>query len=111
LPPIGAISKNPGVSADPVAKPATHTREESRVLGLCKRLRERDGLSTGGSRIRTLSPTRGSGSLSGITYPDTEGHVVADERSTGDLKTERFKHGREQAGVFETITATAGTDQ
>ena len=29
---------------------------------------------------------------------------------TGDLKTERFKHGREQAGVFETITATAGTD-
>jgi hypothetical protein len=28
----------------------------------------------------------------------------------GHLKIERFKHGRKQAGVFETITATAGTD-
>ncbi len=29
---------------------------------------------------------------------------------TGDMKIEQFKHGRKQAGVFETITATAGTD-
>jgi hypothetical protein len=29
---------------------------------------------------------------------------------TGDLKIKRFKHARKQAGVFEAITATAGTD-
>jgi hypothetical protein len=29
---------------------------------------------------------------------------------TGDLKTERFKHGGEQGGVLETITAAARTD-
>ena len=30
LPPVGAISKHPGVSADPAVKPAAHTRAESR---------------------------------------------------------------------------------
>ena len=29
---------------------------------------------------------------------------------TGDLKTERLEHGGEQGGVFETISAAAGTD-
>src|SRR6202030_361337 len=53
LPPIGAISKNPSVSADPIAKPAAQTRAESRVLDLRKRLRERDRLSAGGRWIRT----------------------------------------------------------
>ena len=42
------------VSADPVAKPAAQTRAESRVLDLRKLLRERDRLSAGGSRIRTI---------------------------------------------------------
>src|SRR5258707_4644862 len=57
LPPVGAISKHPGVSADAVAKPSAQTRAESRVLDLRKRLRKRDRLSAGGSRIRTLGPT------------------------------------------------------
>jgi hypothetical protein len=34
LPPVGAISKHPGVSADAVAKPSAQTRAESRVLVL-----------------------------------------------------------------------------
>jgi hypothetical protein len=56
LPSVGAISNNPGVSADPVAKPAAHIRAESRILDLGKPLRERDRLSAGGNRIRTLGP-------------------------------------------------------
>src|ERR1700730_5580340 len=55
LPPVGAISKHPGVSADAVAKPSAQTRAESRVLDLRKRLRERDRLSAGGRWIRNLS--------------------------------------------------------
>ena len=42
LPPVGAISKHPGVSADAVAKPSPQTRAESRVLDLRKQKRERD---------------------------------------------------------------------
>jgi hypothetical protein len=53
LPPVGAISKHPGVSADAVAKPSAQTRAESRVLDLRKRLRKRDRLSAGGRWIRT----------------------------------------------------------
>ena len=45
------------VSADPVAKPAAHTRAESRVLDFRNRMRERDGLSAGGRRIRALGPS------------------------------------------------------
>ena len=55
LPPVGAISKHPGVSADAVAKPSAQTRAESRVLDLRKRLRKRDRLSAGGEWIRTSS--------------------------------------------------------
>src|SRR5260370_41121793 len=40
LPPVGAISKHPGVSADAIAKPSAQTRAESRVLDLRKRLRK-----------------------------------------------------------------------
>src|SRR6202041_2398276 len=58
LPPIGAISKHPSVSADPIAKPAAQTRAESRVLDLRKRLRERDRLSAGGRWIRTSGSAR-----------------------------------------------------
>ena len=54
LPPVGAILKLLRVSADPVAKPAAHTCAESRGLDPRKQLRERDGLSAGGSRIRTI---------------------------------------------------------
>src|SRR4029077_5705359 len=54
LPPVGAISKHPGVSADAVAKPSAQTRAESRVLDLRKRLRKRDRLSAGGRWIRTI---------------------------------------------------------
>jgi hypothetical protein len=57
LPPIGANWKTLRVSADPVAKPAALTRAESRVLDLRRQMRERDRLSAGGSRIRTLGPT------------------------------------------------------
>ena len=39
LPPVKAISKHPGVSADAVAKPSAQTRADSRVLDLRKRLR------------------------------------------------------------------------
>ena len=39
-----------------IAKSAAHTRAESRVLDLRKRLRERDGLSAGGNEIRTFGP-------------------------------------------------------
>ena len=72
LPPIGAISKNPSVSADPIAKPAAQTRAESRVLDLRKRLRERDRLSAGGSWIRT------SGSASCNRF----GNSLANRRTT-----------------------------
>jgi hypothetical protein len=41
LPPVGAISKHPGVSADAVAKPSAPTRAESRVLDLRRVLRLR----------------------------------------------------------------------
>ena len=58
--PLARYRKHPGVSADPVAKPAAQTRAESRVLDLRKRLRERDGLSAGGRWIPTLSPERSS---------------------------------------------------
>jgi hypothetical protein len=57
LPPVGAISKHPGVSADAVAKPSAQTRAESRVLDLRKRLRERDRLCLGGRWIRTSGPS------------------------------------------------------
>src|SRR6202035_3078261 len=40
------------------------TRAESRVLDLRKRLRKRDRLSAGGSRIRTLGPPAAVGSVS-----------------------------------------------
>src|ERR1700732_2408830 len=53
LPPVGAISKHPGVSADAVAKPSAKTRAESRVFDLRKRLRKRERLSAGGRWIRT----------------------------------------------------------
>src|ERR1700737_3112138 len=53
LPPVGAISKHPGVSADAGAKPSAQSRTESRVLDLRKRLRKRDRLSAGGRWIRT----------------------------------------------------------
>src|ERR1700730_2117695 len=56
LPTVGVISKQPGVSADAVAKPSAQTRAESRVLDLRKRLRKRDGLSAGGRWIRTIGP-------------------------------------------------------
>ena len=57
LPPVGAQWKAWRVSADPVVKPAAQTRAESRVLNVRKQKRERDRLSAGGRRIRTLSPT------------------------------------------------------
>src|SRR5580692_2089228 len=57
LPPVGAISKHPGVSADAVAKPSAQTRAESRVFDLRKRLRERDRLCLGGRWIRTSGPS------------------------------------------------------
>src|SRR5580693_1512308 len=59
LPPVGAISKHPGVSADAVAKPSAQTRAESRVLDLRKRLRKRDRLSAGGGWIRTSGTAPG----------------------------------------------------
>src|SRR5437868_7773147 len=48
------------VSADPVVKPAAQTRAESRVLNVRKQKRERDRLSAGGRRIRTLGPRWGT---------------------------------------------------
>src|SRR5580693_9115788 len=53
LPPVGAISEHPGVSADAAAQRSAQTRAESRVLDLRKRLRKRDRLSAGGRWIRT----------------------------------------------------------
>jgi hypothetical protein len=44
------------VSADPVAKPAAHPARKAGVLDFRNRMRERDGLSAGGSWIRTLGP-------------------------------------------------------
>jgi hypothetical protein len=56
LPPVGAQWNAWRVSADPVVKPAAQTRAESRVLNVRKQKRERDRLSAGGRRIRTLGP-------------------------------------------------------
>src|SRR6202048_1807517 len=59
LPPTGANWKTLRVSADPVAKPAALTRAESRGSRHSKILRERDRLSAGGIRIRTIGPPSG----------------------------------------------------
>src|ERR1700730_7355182 len=40
------------------AKPAAHTRAESQVLDLRKRMRERDAPSAGANEIRILGPSR-----------------------------------------------------